>query len=55
MWMHNPPELTKMLQQERIAEAIRANRGLCCASERSEMRKNSRAGVIARQSNLCSC
>ena len=55
MWMHNPPELTRLLHKERIDEAMRANRGLCCAEERSELRKSPRAAVSARQTSPCSC
>jgi hypothetical protein len=56
MFSHYPPELVRLIHQERIDEARKSMRGFCCAEDRQELEKTRlRSNRATNQPAACSC
>jgi hypothetical protein len=56
MFNQFPPELARLLNEERIHEAQKFMRGFCCAEERRELSKAGRAPArTTTETAACTC
>ena len=56
MFNQYPPQLARLLNEERISEARRAMRGFCCADDRRDLTKSgAQPSAPANQAETCAC
>ena len=56
MFTQYPPELARLINQERIDEVRKSMRGFCCAEDRRDLERSGRhSSLTTNQPAACSC